>query len=45
MASNNKILNSTPSASTEKLKDKRNPKIWCYIQDLYNNKPKKYWDK
>ena len=45
MASNNEILNSIPSASMERLKDKRNPKIWCYIRDLYNNKLKKYWNK
>ena len=45
MASNDEILNSIPSASIERLKDKRNPKIWCYIQDLYNDKPKKYRDK
>jgi hypothetical protein len=45
MASDNEILNSTPSASMERLKDKRNPKIWCYTQDPYDNKPKKYQDK
>ena len=45
MASNNEILNSTPSTSTERLKDKRNPEIWCYIRDPYNNELKKYWDK
>jgi len=45
MASNDEILNSTPSASTERLKDKRNPEIWCYIRDPYDNEPKKYWDK
>ena len=45
MASNNKISNSIPSTSTEKLKDKRNPKIWYHTQDPYNNKPKKYRDK
>jgi len=31
IASNNKILNSIPSASMERLKDRRNPEIWCYI--------------
>jgi len=45
MASNDKISNSIPSASTERLKDKRNPEIWCHTQDPYNNKPKKYQDK
>ena len=45
MASNNEISNSILSASTKRLKDKKNPKIWCYIRDPYNNKPKKYQDK
>jgi len=45
MASDDKISNSTPSASTERLKDKRNPKIWCHIRDPYNNELKKYQDK
>jgi len=45
MASNNEILNSTPSASTERLKDKRNPEIWYHIQNPYNNELKKYRDK
>ena len=45
MASNNEILNSIPSASTKRLKDRRNPEIWCYTQDLYNNELKKYRDK
>ena len=45
MAFNNKILNSTPSTSIKRLKDKRNPKIWYYTQNPYSNKPKKYWDK
>ena len=45
MASNNEISNSILSASTERLKDKRNPKIWYHTQNPYNNKPKKYWDK
>jgi len=45
MASNNEILSFTPSTNTKRLKDKRNPEIWCHIQDPYNNKPKKYRDK
>ncbi len=45
MASNNEISNSILSASTERLKDKRNPEIWCYIRDPYDNKLKKYRDK
>ena len=45
MASNNEISNSIPSASIERLKDKRNPEIWCHIQDLYNDELKKYRDK
>ena len=31
MASDDEISNSIPSASMERLKDKRNPEIWCYI--------------
>ena len=42
MSSNNKISNSILSASIERLKDKRNPKIWYHTQDPYNNKLKKY---
>ena len=45
MASDDEILNSILSATTERSKDKRNPKIWCHIQDLYDNEPKKYRDK
>jgi len=45
MASDDGISNSILSASTERLKDKRNPKIWCHTQDPYNNEPKKYRDK
>ena len=45
MASDDEISNSIPSASTERSKDKRNPEIWCYTQDPYDNEPKKYRDK
>ena len=45
MASDNEISNSILSASIERLKDKRNPEIWCHIQDPYDNEPKKYRDK
>jgi hypothetical protein len=45
MASDDEISNSMPSASTERLKDKRNPEIWCHTRDPYNDEPKKYRDK
>ena len=45
MASDDEILYSILSASIERLKDKRNPEIWYYIRDLYNDELKKYRDK